>query len=185
LPAPFGRFDGAALALGAAALLAWVAAPMSAVGALMLLVAGAAQALRMMRWAGGRTWREPLVLVLHAGYAFIPLGFVTLAVSILRPDALPPGDALHAWTVGAIGVMTLAVMTRATLGHTGRDLTATAATCIIYLLVVTAALARSAVFLVPSFAPALLLVAAAAWMGAFAIFALVYGPMLLFPRHQG
>lgn len=185
LPASFGRFDLAALAIAAAALLAWVVAPASILAGLMLLPAAAAQAWRLGRWAGERTWREPLVLVLHAGYAFVPLGFATLAVSILWPGALAQSEALHAWTVGAVGVMTLAVMTRATLGHTGRDLTATRSTRTIYLAIVVAALARISAASLSSYASIALTFSATAWLAAFGLFVLVYGPMLVTARRQG
>jgi len=181
LPASFGRFDVAALAIAAGGLFAWIVAPVSEVTGAMLLVAAVVQAVRLARWAGERTWREPLVLILHAGYAFVPLGFVTLAVSILWATVVSTSDALHAWTVGAVGVMTLAVMTRATLGHTGRDLAATTATRVIYVAIVVAALARLSV---PLFAQptAFLTFSALAWIAAFATFVLQYGPMLLTAR---
>lgn len=66
---------------------------------------------------------EPLLLVLHLGYAFVPLGFLLAAVRILAPNLLTGAAALHAWTVDAVGLMTLGVMSRATRGHTGHALT--------------------------------------------------------------
>lgn len=95
----------------------------------MTLCAGAAALLiRLSRWRGAATWREPFLLILHIGYFFVLLGFLTVAVSILLPHWLPLSAALHAWTAGAIGVMTIGVMTRVALGHTGRPLTASSAT---------------------------------------------------------
>jgi hypothetical protein len=67
---------------------------------------------------------EPLVTILHLGYAFVPLGFLLVATSFLLPATVYPIAAIHAWTAGGIGTMTLAVMTRASLGHSGRPLTA-------------------------------------------------------------
>ena len=93
-------------------------------------------------------------------------------------------DALHAWTVGANALTTLAVMTRASLGHTGRALAAGAGTTAIYLAAATAALARLAVPLLPDFTMPLLDIAALAWIAAFAGFALLYGPMLIGPRQS-
>ena len=89
-------------------------------------------------------WGEPLVLVLHLGYAFIPLGFLLGAVSVLLPGSIAGTAASHVWTVGAIGLMTLGVMTRATRGHTGRDLTASISTIAIYGAMVLTALLRVA-----------------------------------------
>jgi uncharacterized protein involved in response to NO len=93
-------------------------------------------------------------------------------------DLLAPAAGIHAWTGGAIGTMTLAVMTRASLGHTGHELAASPATRLIYLLVVVAALVRIAAALAPQWSGPLLHAAAFAWAGAFLGFAIVYGPVL-------
>jgi uncharacterized protein involved in response to NO len=179
LPASFGRFDIAALAVAGLALISWIAAPASQGAGLLLIAAGLVQAARLSRWAGARTWREPIVLVLHVGYGFIPLGALILGASILWPDAVPPSGALHAWTTGAIGVMTLAVMTRATRGHTGRAIVSTPATMLIYVAICAAALARIGASFAVGFYLDLLVVAAAAWIAAFGVFILEYGPMLV------
>jgi len=179
LPARLDRFDMAAIGVCAAALVVWVVVPQSPAAGILLLAAAAAQAARLARWAGERTWREPLVLVLHVGYAFVPVGALILGLSTLGVAGLPQSGALHAWTTGAIGVMTLAVMTRATLGHTGRDLRATLPTLLIYGAVLVAAATRIAAPLVPSLYPELLILAAVGWIVAFGTFVLVYGPMLV------
>jgi len=180
-PAPFGQFDVAALAASVAALVVWIALPSWLGTAVLMLVAGASQAVRLARWAGDRTLRDPLVLILHAGYAFVPIGFVIVAGAILLPRTIPLSAGLHAWTVGAIGTMTLAIMTRASLGHTGRALAAGRLTQAIYVLVVAAAALRVAAAFAPT-ATALLHAAAAAWIAAFWLFAVGYGPALLQPR---
>jgi uncharacterized protein involved in response to NO len=131
---------------------------------------------RLARWAGYRTAREPLVLILHVGYAFIPIGFVLLGAAAFI--AIPESAGIHAWTTGAIGTMTLAVMTRASLGHTGHDLAASAATRAIYVLAVIAACARIHAALAPAWNGPLLELAALAWAGAFIGFAIAYGPLL-------
>ena len=82
LPAPFGRFDAVVIAASAVALVAWIAVPNMGAGA-ALLVAGLLQAARLARWAGERTARERLVLILHAGYAFVPLGFLLTGLATL------------------------------------------------------------------------------------------------------
>jgi uncharacterized protein involved in response to NO len=118
------------------------------------------------------------VLILHVAYAFVPIGFVLLALGILRPDLVAPTGALHGWTVGAIGTMTLAVMTRASLGHTGRQLTASLPIQFIYLAVVTAAVARIAAAFDVLREPMLHL-SATAWVAAFGGFVVVYAPLLM------
>jgi uncharacterized protein involved in response to NO len=182
-PAALGRFDIGAIVLGAIALIAWIAAPDWSGTAALLLVMAIAQAARLSRWTGARTWREPILFVLHLGYAFVPLGALVLSISILWPRIVPTSGALHAWTTGAMGLMTLAIMTRATLGHTGRDVTSTPTTLAIYGAVLVAALARIAAPLLPAFYYQMLLTAGVAWFSAFAIFVLTYGPMLVRAKH--
>lgn len=181
-PAPLSRFDIASIAIAAVALVAWIAAPNWRGTAALLLLMTLAQAARLSRWAGERTWREPTLLVLHIGYAFVPLGALLLALSILWPQSMTASGALHGWTTGAMGMMTLAVMTRATLGHTGREVVTTPSTLVIYVAIVCATLARLAAPLLPQMYYELLLTAGAAWLLAFGLFVLVYGPMLAQPR---
>jgi len=182
LPAPLGRFDVASLAVAGAALLSWVAAPNWRGTGVLLLLAALAQAARLTRWAGERTWREPIVLILHVGYGFVPLGALVLGSAILWPALIPPSSALHAWTTGGIGTMTLAVMTRASLGHTGRDVAATPATIVIYGAIVIATLTRVAAPFLPSLYEQMLVAAAVAWVVAFGGFVVAYGPMLVRAR---
>ncbi|MFP4537138.1 MAG: NnrS family protein [Dichotomicrobium sp.] len=178
LPAPMDRFDIAAILVAAAAIAAWVAAPLNAVTGALLALAGALHLGRLARWRGWRTFAEPLVTVLHLGYAFIPLGFAVLALSVFSPAIIPPSSAVHGWTAGAVGVMTLAVMTRASLGHTGGALTASPAIVAIYAAVTLGALARLVSGLGIMHEPMLHL-AALGWMGAFAGFVFVFAPHLL------
>lgn len=176
LPAPLGRFDIVAIIASAGAMALWIAIPSGPATAIALLSAGVLQAARLMRWAGDRAFAEPLVLVLHIAYGFIVAGFLLTAASAVGWVAESAG--VHAWAVGAVGTMTLAVMTRASLGHTGHALTASALTRALYLAVIVAALARVAAALEPQWSMPLLHVAAFAWAAAFLGFAVGYGPML-------
>ncbi|MCB1494357.1 MAG: NnrS family protein [Bauldia sp.] len=182
LPAPFGRYDVVTLAVSGLGLAFWILAPTGIVTGSILLAAAGLQLIRLWRWAGRSTWQEPLVLILHVGYLFVPLGFALVGASILRPAAIPAADALHAWTVGAVAVMTIAVMTRATLGHTGRDLVASPLTRMIYFTLVTAVVCRLAVPFAPGATMPLLTLAAIGWIAGFLGFATVFGPMLLRSR---
>jgi uncharacterized protein involved in response to NO len=175
LPAPFGRFDAACMAAGGLALVAWVLAPSATVTGGLLLLAGALHAVRLVRWAGDRTLADRLVLVLHVGYAFVPLGFLLLGLAHFVD--VPTSAGLHAWTAGAIGMMTLAVMTRATLGHTGRPLEANTPTQIVYGLALLAALTRVCAAMIQSVP--LIELAAILWVAAFAGYVAAYGPLLL------
>jgi len=176
VPVPFGIFDVIAIGLSAGALALWIIAPEGWATAVGLFAAGALQAVRVARWAGERTLRDRLVLVLHVAYAFVPIGFGLAALSAI--GLAVPSAGLHAWMAGAAGMMTLAVMTRATLGHTGRELNASTATQFIYALVFTAAVARICAALEPRWSEPALYVAALAWVAAFLGFSFVYAPML-------
>ena len=111
LPRPFERFDAITIAVSAVALALWIALPFERATGLLLIFAGLMQLVRLTRWAGDRTVGDRLVLVLHVGYAFVPLGFFLVGGAAL--GLVPPGAGIHAWTGGAVAVMMLAVMTRA------------------------------------------------------------------------
>lgn len=140
MPAPFGRFDIATVASSAIVLALWVARPFDATTGALLLLCGCMHVVRLARWSGYRTFEDRLVLILHVAYAFVPAGFILTALSAF--DVVASSAGIHAWTGGAIGGMTLAVMSRATLGHTGRPLQASAATHAVYAALIVAALAR-------------------------------------------
>ncbi len=178
LPSPFGRLDRLTLLLSALAGVVWSVAPDGVPTGVALLCAGAFNALRLARWQGQRTLAEPLVWVLHLGYAWLALGLLLLALSILS-DALPQSAALHALTSGAVGTMTLAVMTRATLGHTGRALSVGHWTTAIYLLVSAASLLRVVSTLTGSAELIVLTLSGALWIVAFTLFVAIYGPLLI------
>jgi uncharacterized protein involved in response to NO len=181
LPQKFGRFDALCMAASVAALAGWVAAPDNKGVGLALIVAGLLNAARLARWAGERTSGEALVLILHLAFAFIPIGFLLSGLAAWVP-AISPSAGLHAWAVGAIGGMTIAVMTRASLGHTGQALRAGPGTKLLYASIVLAALARIAAALAPQWSFILLHVAAFAWLAAFLGFAVAYGPALFRAR---
>lgn len=176
---PMQRFDKVALLVLLAALLLWVALPQHAATGVALVLAGILHLVRLARWAGDRTIAAPLVGVLHLAYAFLPLGALALGAELLVPGTLGTAGAQHVWTGGAIALMTLAVMTRATLGHTGQALQADAGTVAIYLAVVVAVLSRVAAGLWPMQAPLLHALSGLAWIAAFGGFAAVYGRFLL------
>jgi uncharacterized protein involved in response to NO len=177
LPVPFNRFDMMVVALGALALAGWIVTPDNRVAGVVLGLAGLLHFVRLARWAGDRTLRERLLAILHVGYFFVALGFLLNAAAAF--GLVPPSAGIHAWMAGGAGIMTLAVMTRASLGHTGQELTASAATQAIYAAIIVAALARICAVIHPAQGELLLHVAALAWAAAFLGFALAYGPLLL------
>jgi len=174
LPAPFSRFDIATLGATAVTMVVWVLFPESPVLRGLAALCGVLHLIRLGRWAGWRTFSEPLVTILHIGYLFVPAGFVMLSLG----EAMAwTAGVPHAWAAGAVGVMTLAMMTRASLGHSGRALTATGWTSLIYVLVIGATLARIAAEMLPA-EVMLLHLSAAAWIAGFGLFAVVYFPVL-------
>jgi uncharacterized protein involved in response to NO len=144
----------------------------------LLLGAGVLQAVRLSRWSGLRAVTDSLVFVLHVSYAWLPVGLVLLGASILSP-LVPVSSAMHALGAGAMAAMTLAVMTRATRGHTGHPLEADGITVSIYALVNLGALLRVAAPLLPLDYMLSIRLAGTLWGGAFLLFVIVYGRMAL------
>ena len=177
LPVEFGRADVNVVAITAIGLALWAALPDHALTGVVALVAGLANLWRLSRWAGDRTLAEPLVTILHVGFLFVPLGFLMLGGSALWPEVIPRPAAQHAWMAGAIAVMTLAVMTRASLGHSGRELTASRGITAIYVLAIAAAAVRIAYGFMPGM-QGLLHLAALLWIAGFATFTVIYAPLL-------
>lgn len=181
-PAPYDRFDSAAILIGVGALAAWVALPGGPGVAAMAAAAFLLHLVRLLRWRGWTTLSEHLVTVLHVAYLFVPLGFLGLSLSAL--DMVSPMAALHIMTVGTVASMMLAVMTRATRGHTGRVLTASRTTSAIYVAIVAAAVLRPAADLLPDHAHTLHAASGLAWLAAFGLFLVEYGPMLTKVRRR-
>jgi uncharacterized protein involved in response to NO len=184
LPSAHGVIDRIALGVLHLGLLLWAFDPDSrGVGALLLL--GAALNLwRMLRWRGIATGAEPLLVVLHVGYAWLVIGAALLGLTTLGVD-VPVSAAIHALTAGAVGTMILAVMTRTTLGHTGRALTANRVTGVIYILVGLAAVVRLAAAFDADWTMPLLIASACFWIAGFGVFVLSYGRFLVKPRDAG
>ena len=184
LPRQPSTFDFLTIGATAIALGSWAFGVGANWAAALLIFAGLLQAVRLARWSGLRTTAEPLVFVLHLSYAWLPLGLILLGMSLLVPTQ-PTSSALHALAAGAMASMTLAVMTRATLGHTGRELHADGGTTIIYLLVTLGAALRVAAPWLPFDYLLLIQLSGALWGGAFLLFLGLYGPKLLGPRPDG
>ena len=181
LPAPHGTVDTAAIGLLHGALLLWAFVPGLRATGPILILAAAANVWRLSRWVGRATLSEPLLFILHVGYAWLAIGVALLGLSV-SGTTVPIASALHALTVGAIGTMILAVMTRVSLGHTGRALSASRPTVVIFLLVNGAALARVAASWSALVTTTFIVVSAVCWIAAFGLFEIRYSPVLLAPR---
>jgi uncharacterized protein involved in response to NO len=184
LPTQASTFDHLAIATTVLALGCWAFQAAASLTAALLFAAGLLQAVRLARWGGWRTAREPLVLILHIAYAWLPIGLLLLGLSIVNIDVSSTAG-LHALGAGTMASMVLAVMTRATLGHTGRELHANAGTVLIYALVTAGAALRVGAPWLQYDYLLLIRIAGTLWGTAFLLFLALYGPKLLGPRPDG
>lgn len=182
---PWPWIDRAGMvALGAVVVVDLIVPDSASSGAVAAIAALLALA-RLVRWRGHETLGQPILWVLHLAYLLIPAALATKAAFLLA-DAAWASAWLHLQASGAIALMILAVMTRATLGHTGRDLVAPRAAVVAYALLLGAALLRSFGGAVMPY-PTALALAALAWIVAFALFLFGFAPMLVAPapRREG
>lgn len=150
----------------------------------LALALGCVQVLRLAGWHHPRVWSDPMLWVLYSGYLWLILGLALTGLAHLGLTA--PFPALHALTVGTIGVFTLGMMSRVTLGHTGRTIAAHPVMVAAFGLLNLAALVRVlAPLLWPGLLGDLLLVSGALWTLAFGLFLWIHGPMLIRPRADG
>lgn len=173
-----------ALGLTAAGLLLWVAAQPNAVTALALLAAAVAQAWRLLGWRSALTVGKPILWILHAAYAWLPVALVLLALAQLGWVANSVG--VHALALGTTGGLIIGMMTRTARGHTGRPLVVSKVEVLAYVLVLLAVKVRVIGALLPaSVYPMSLMLAATAWSLAFAIYLVKFTPWLLQTRLDG
>lgn len=172
LPIPFNRFDSLCMLSGAGGMGLWVTLPDTNLSSAALLLAAALHLIRLSRWQGVLVLRSPLLLMLHIAYLFIPMGLAATAL-------LDPSTGFHLLGIGVIASMTMAVMTRATLGHTARDLKAGPLLSTLFILLILAAVIRGFFANAALFGLSGLWLAAILWTLAYTGFALLVGPMLL------
>lgn len=174
------------LTLGATALglALWVFAPSGLPGLFMLALASVLHVKRLLAWRPAVTVKRPILWILHAAYAWIPVGLGLLALAQI--GLVPVSAGVHALAVGATGGLIIGMITRTARGHTGRPLKATRPEVLAYVLVMSAAVLR---VLLPLVSPGMLVVsligAAAAWSVAFAIYLWIFTPWLMRTRLDG
>ena len=158
--------------------------PNSRVAGVLAGVAAIIQAIRLAQWRTTATFKQPLLWMLHAGYAWLPLGLALKCTALLVGFA---GSAfwLHAFTIGVLTTMIFGVMTRAALGHTGRSLVAQPLTVAAYVLLLLAGLTRVFGLSVGLHYSLVIVLSASLWTLAFALFLWVYVPILCSPRADG
>ena len=148
-------------------------------------VAAVIQVLKFSQWRPLLTAHQPIVWILHLAYVWLPIGFALKAAALLGGFAFS-AFWLHALTIGALTTMITAVMTRASLGHTGRPLRVHSITTLAYILLTVATLIRVFGWLVPGVSyPTVIAFAALFWTASFVLFVGFYGPILLGPRVDG
>lgn len=174
--------DAAGIGAVAALLVADQVTPGGAAPGWLALVAAVANLGRLLRWRGWQILDQPILWIAHLGFAWMAAGLGLKAWALLGGEMIE-ATALHALTVGAIGSMTLGIMTRAGLGHTGRPLKVAPEIAATYLLLSLATLVRVVgPFALPQFYNASLMVAGVLWCIVFGVFAAVYWPILTTPR---
>jgi uncharacterized protein involved in response to NO len=176
--------ERAVMLLMAAVLVVDAAWPGSALAGGVAALAAVAQVVRISGWRTLRTRPDPIVWVLHLGMAWLPIGLALKAVSLLTGAAWA-AYWIHALTMGVFATMILAVMTRAALGHTGRALEVSGAIAASYGLLTAAVVMRVFGSMLLSNYLWVLVISATLWTSAFAIYVLVYAPILSLPRPDG
>ncbi len=181
LPAPMGPFDRIALVSLLVAAALQVFCPETEVTAVVTLICAALHAVRLLRWKPQKILTEPLLWALHLGYGWIVVGLGLLGLSAFV-FTIPQSVAVHALSIGGFGTMIMAVMTRASLGHTGRELTSPSSTTLLFVCISLAAVSRIGAVLLDSWSGPALWLSGFFWTSAFIGFCLLYWPVLTKPR---
>lgn len=175
-PVPYNSYDMVAILAGAGAFGLWAVLPEHLATAAAGATAAALHCIRLHRWRGWTVARDRILVILHIAYIFIPLGLLAISLSAL--GYLEERSVLHLLSVGAIACMMLAVMTRASLGHTGRALVASKITVASYAALILCALVRPLAEILPDLSPTLYAASGMLWIAAFSLYCLEYAPIL-------
>jgi len=182
-PVMFGKFDGLAIVAAVGVLgmfLLGVSGPYFSAAALAASILHFA---RLSRWRGWQTLGSPIVAVLHFSYFWVPTGFFLLALAGV--GVVTETAALHAWTVGGVGSTTLAVMTRASLGHAGLPLTDSPVLTSIYAAINGAAFLRVSAEVWHDQHDILVNISGVLWCVAFTLFLVRFSRLYFTRRIQG
>lgn len=171
----------ALLSLAAVTIALWLGGMGSGWFALAAFASALAHLGRMRHYHTHLTFSDPMVWILHAGYGWLVVGLFLAGLSVFGIGLFPA--ALHALTVGAIGSMTLGMMCRVTLGHTGRNLSSSALTTLSFVLMQLAAILRAfGPVLFPEHYVVWVISSGVVWSVCFLLYFLIYAPMLLSSR---
>ncbi len=152
---------------------------------LILIIAGIFQTMRWLRWKPWITLGVPLLWSLHIAIKFIAYGLIILGVSYLIPE-VPSNHIWHLLTVGGMGGLILAMISRVSLGHTGRPLSPPKAMTAAYIFITLATIVRAfGPWVLPEKTTLFIDISGTFWIFAFGIFVITYAPMLMKPREDG
>jgi uncharacterized protein involved in response to NO len=171
----------AAAGAAACALTAWILMPQAWLTAALCGLAAVAQGRRLVQWKGWRCVTLPSLLALHLGYGWITAGFALLAAHAAMPNGVTRAAAVHAWTIGGIGTMALAIMASMIRRHGGRAFRGSRAATAAFASITLCALARLAAEFLPGQRSVLVAAAGALWIGAFGLFLAAFSRLLLRP----
>ncbi|WP_434722838.1 NnrS family protein [Mesorhizobium sp. RIZ17] len=180
----FNRFalvEGVAGVVAACALGLWVVAPQAQLSGAACALAACSQVIRAAQWSIWRSRVSSTVLALHIGYGWIVVGFGLLAIHILKPASLGQAAAVHAWTIGAIGTMALAIMASMIRKHSRRAFATSVPATGAFVAMTICCLSRLLVELLPSYAAPLTGLSGSLWVVAFGLFLWAFRRMLI-PR---
>lgn len=176
---PSRAIERFAAATAGGALMLWVFAPQHPATGVLSACAAAAQAARLLQWQGWRSVASPAVTALHVGYGWIVAGFTLLAIDVLGPNGPGQAAAVHAWTVGAIGTMSIAIMASMMRKHSGRPFARSSAATAAFFAITACAVARILAELFPASAMAWTGLSATCWIAAFVLFLWAFRTVLL------
>ena len=180
-PSPAGIFDKISLISLVVFVFAQIVIPYHELTSLLALLAGLLHGIRLIRWKVWMTLSEPLIWILHVGYMWLSVALVLIGFAGLT-NFVPYASSYHALTIGAFSTMILAVMTRASLGHTGRRLKATLGTTFIYVFITIASVLRVCEPFLNEYGNLLLSFSGIFWTLSFSLFVFIYLPILSQPR---
>lgn len=178
-PEPSRAVEGLSAALAGAALIVWVLAPQHPATGILGAGAAVAHAVRLLRWRGWRSRASASVTALHFGYGWIVVGFILLGLYVLNPNRFSQAAAVHAWTIGAIGTMSIAIMSSMIRKHSRRPFSRNGAAAAAFVSVTVSAVARVLAEAFPAWASAGTELSATFWIAAFVLFLWAFRDALL------
>ena len=179
MPVPFNPFDRIVMGSTAIFALIWLYDTHLKTTGIISIVLGFLHLIRLFRWQGLKTWKDPFISVLHVGYAWIALSFILLGISSLTIN-LVFGSGIHGFTIGGFSLLIVAVGSRAALGHTGRELKIGNTMKLAYLFIILAAVFRVLATNIIGYRE-MIIISAICWVSGLTHFLFCYWPVLTKP----